>query len=300
MRRALPPLLALALLVATGCVEATPCSERPDDPACQPWVCCSTPSAEGCDPAEVARRCADAGPLGDAGPDAAPHDAAPPDAGDAGPCGGTCADPTPLCDTMSNTCVACLGDGDCTDPAAPICAAGACRGCTADAECESMATTPTCDEPSGRCVECTPDTEATTCPAPGNLACHPTDLTCTGAERGRDTGHTTEVPRRAALEVLSEYRHRVLIGARSGSRLVQPGDAPPESRELHPHHESNAGRGRPGQRGGTLSLSNDSSGALVIRGSAAHPNPSDGFEPMGSSGIFLGSGPSTVRGATTE
>lgn len=146
-------------------------------------------------------------PVDDAGPDASPPDAG--DAGaDAGPCGMACTGATLVCDTGSgmcvgclaetdctapaglcdpatNLCVACLGDGDCiADPAIPICEAGACRACTADADCAGMAASPVCDEPSGRCVECTVDSEATTCGPPANRACHPTDLTCTGQERG--------------------------------------------------------------------------------------------------------------------
>ena len=154
--------------------------------------------AFGCDPSPTPT---DTG-LADTGVDAA-------DTGvDAGPCGGACtgatpvcdtttetcvacldnthcAAPTALCDTTSNECVACLGDSDCTaDATMPICESGACRACAADADCTAMTATPVCDEPSGRCVECTVDSEETTCPAPDNFACHPTELTCTGAERG--------------------------------------------------------------------------------------------------------------------
>ena len=95
-----------------------------------------------------------------------------------------CAAPTALCDPSTNECVACLMNPDCADDTMPICEAGACRACAADADCMDMTGTPVCDEPSGRCVECTVDSEETTCPAPDNFACHPTELTCTGAERG--------------------------------------------------------------------------------------------------------------------
>ena len=95
-----------------------------------------------------------------------------------------CEGPLGLCDTTNNACVACLGDTDCDEPTMPICDAGACRACTADTDCMDIAGATVCDEPSGRCVECTVDSEETTCPAPDNRACHPTDLTCTGAERG--------------------------------------------------------------------------------------------------------------------
>ena len=142
----------------------------------------------------------------DAGEDSA-VDAADTNPPDAGPCGGACTGATPVCDTTtetcvactdnthcaapaafcdttSNECVACLMNSDCTDDTMPICEAGACRGCAADSDCTDIAATPVCDEPSGRCVECTVDSEETTCPAPDNRACHPTELTCTGAERG--------------------------------------------------------------------------------------------------------------------
>ncbi|MGE0791632.1 MAG: hypothetical protein AB7S26_38510 [Sandaracinaceae bacterium] len=90
----------------------------------------------------------------------------------------------PHCDTINHVCVACRDRDDCTDPMTPVCDAHACRACGLDSECTARTATPVCDEPSGRCVECTVDTEMTTCPAPDNFACHPTDFTCTGAERG--------------------------------------------------------------------------------------------------------------------
>jgi len=54
----------------------------------------------------------------------------------------TCADEdadAPLCDPGSGHCVACLTVDDCTDPLAPVCDGGACRGCTEHAECADTA-----------------------------------------------------------------------------------------------------------------------------------------------------------------
>ena len=180
----LPVALAVAITpVIAGCIH-----ER--------VLCTDDPTAPGCETT-------------DSGPDSATDsaaDATDTNVPDAGPCGGACtgatpvcdtttetcvactdnthcAAPTALCDTASNACVACLINTDCTDETTPICDAGNCRGCAADSDCTDIASTPVCDEPSGRCVECSVDTEETTCPAPDNFACHPTELTCTGAER---------------------------------------------------------------------------------------------------------------------
>jgi hypothetical protein len=68
------------------------------------------------------------------------------------PCGGSCKDPTPLCDKTSDKCVACLGDGDCKDAAKAKCDKGSCVPCTASEQCKAFAATPACD--AGKCVEC--------------------------------------------------------------------------------------------------------------------------------------------------
>ena len=192
-----------------GCTTQGVCQTNPADP-----VCCSDCQIDRshlwCDENEWnAGSCAEPTCDCDAPPDGGPADAGP-DAEievDAGPCGMACADPTPLCRESDGMCVTCLGDGDCEGgtprcdttagecvaclanadcgaPTLPICDEGTCRACTADTDCEAMGATPVCDEPSGQCVECTVDTEETTCPAPDNRACHPAELTCTGAERG--------------------------------------------------------------------------------------------------------------------
>ena len=72
--------------------------------------------------------------------------------GGAEPCGGPCQDPTPLCDTMTNTCVACLGHSDCTAADAARCDAGSCVACKDSAECAGVADAAVCS--SGTCVQC--------------------------------------------------------------------------------------------------------------------------------------------------
>ncbi len=72
--------------------------------------------------------------------------------GGSAPCGGSCKDPTPLCDMMSNKCVACLADGDCKDAANAHCDKGACVPCTDSSQCKSHMGTTSCDM--GKCVEC--------------------------------------------------------------------------------------------------------------------------------------------------
>ncbi len=78
--------------------------------------------------------------------------------GGAEPCGGTCKAPTPLCDTKTNMCVACLGHGDCTDADAARCDAGSCVPCQDSAECAGVAEGAVCH--SSSCVECALDDES--------------------------------------------------------------------------------------------------------------------------------------------
>ena len=72
--------------------------------------------------------------------------------GGAEPCGGACAAPTPLCDTKTDMCVACLGHGDCTDADAARCDGGSCVPCQDSAECVGVAAGAVCNSES--CVEC--------------------------------------------------------------------------------------------------------------------------------------------------
>jgi hypothetical protein len=67
------------------------------------------------------------------------------------PCGG-CSAPTPLCDESTNSCVACLGDSDCTTPNAAKCDAGACVPCDSSPQCAGIPNAEVCD--AGQCVAC--------------------------------------------------------------------------------------------------------------------------------------------------
>ena len=62
---------------------------------------------------------------------------------DLGPCGTVCQDDTPVCDTVSGTCVPCLGNDDCaSSPDGGVCLIDAadpsmnrCVGCTVNNDC---------------------------------------------------------------------------------------------------------------------------------------------------------------------
>lgn len=163
------PLLLLTVAAglafgALACTETVPlCEAMPTDPRCT-------------------------------GPDAGGHDAGGDDGGadgavdgDAGPCGGACAAPTPLCREADGTCVACLTDRDCTDLAAARCdtAAGACAPCDDSAQCAGRTGTEVCagagaGAAAGSCVECTGDDPS----ACGANVCDSRMSTCTTTPAG--------------------------------------------------------------------------------------------------------------------
>ena len=96
-----------------------------------------------------------------------------------------CAERGLICDLGSSTCVGCVGDSDCTDPAAARCDENVCTQCNDNAQCDGVdgldAENNACDD-EGVCVGCTPETEGTTCP--GALACHPVTQECTSIQVG--------------------------------------------------------------------------------------------------------------------
>jgi len=96
-----------------------------------------------------------------------------------------CAERGLICDLGSSTCVGCVGDSDCTDPAAARCDENVCAQCNDNAQCDGVdgldAENNACDD-EGVCVGCTPETEGTTCP--GALACHPVTQECTSIQVG--------------------------------------------------------------------------------------------------------------------
>jgi hypothetical protein len=174
----------ISLLVLLGCGDELPyCEDNPDDPTCACWDAAAGAIDMGCecmrDPGAPA--CViDAGDAGDSAMDAGDTG---PDV-DAGACGMTCPSGR-MCNETTGMCVECVADADCTGASASNCGTdGVCAACEADSDCEHLTATPVCDEPTGTCGECTVDTEASRCPAPDDLACDPTALTCTGAERG--------------------------------------------------------------------------------------------------------------------
>ncbi len=126
---------------------------------------------------------------------------------DAGPCGGDCAAPTPVCEESSGECVACVGDDDCTDG---VCAddntcvaclgdgdcdegvcdtdANACVECVDDAQCDGE--TPACDVDNNECVQCV---EHAQCAEVGASACGD-DNTCQACAASEECGHLDDTP----------------------------------------------------------------------------------------------------------
>ena len=78
-----------------------------------------------------------------------------------------CSGATPLCNTASNACVACMGDfgadGLACPMEAPLCTTGgACIRCTSNADCAGNASGPLCDLMTGSCgTACNGDTDCT-------------------------------------------------------------------------------------------------------------------------------------------
>ena len=95
-----------------------------------------------------------------------------------------CTEQALLCDVESSTCVACLGDSNCSTAGAARCDANECKPCNDGGQCTNIDGLPSdgnaCDN--GVCVDCTPDTEASTCP--NNRSCNPATRQCTNTEVG--------------------------------------------------------------------------------------------------------------------
>lgn len=90
-----------------------------------------------------------------------------------------CYDPSLMCDDRSNRCVACRGDGDCTEPQLPYCleSGARCAECEGDFHCPDER--PRCDPVLFRCVECT---DSRNCQLP--MVCHPQTHECFNADLG--------------------------------------------------------------------------------------------------------------------
>ena len=94
------------------------------------------------------------------------------------PCGNlTCSGATPICEESSKTCVGCLQDSDCGDPATPLCntTTKTCQaGCSASVACQRFAQAPVCNAATGACVQCTAQ-ERQAC---GSNVCDAATSTC--------------------------------------------------------------------------------------------------------------------------
>jgi MYXO-CTERM domain-containing protein len=97
-----------------------------------------------------------------------------------------CSGTTPICDTTSHTCRACVAT-DCSG-ATPICDAtsGACRACVAT---DCTGATPVCDAAIGQCVQCDA-TNHSACLAPTAI-CDVTTLSCRGCLSNSDCSTST-------------------------------------------------------------------------------------------------------------
>lgn len=170
-----------ALVAATGC-ETALCAETPEDPACDPWICCTDPGSEGCAAAsaeDYERYCgsSDGGVVmdGDAGSaDASACDMActgdrsicDPDTGECVECTeadtSACATGEDFCNEMGE-CVECRTSTDCPE-GTPICDRGTCQPCSTRTECADRdPALPVCDMGAGTCVQCTTE-DASECP----------------------------------------------------------------------------------------------------------------------------------------
>src|SRR5690606_32400921 len=89
-----------------------------------------------------------------------------------------CSGDTPFCDTDSNSCVTCPANDACTDPTASLCEDGQCAPCLNNDDCSHIQGKAVCD--AGECVECTQD-DSNAC---GESPCNPLTRLC--SEFGTD------------------------------------------------------------------------------------------------------------------
>ena len=185
-------LLATVLLVA-GCGGNAPC---PAGSSWDPAVgrCVALPHDGALADAGAADAAAD-GDLVDVGVlELGPHDGgrdlgpgrdlgAPDEGTDGGEaCGGACAGATPVCEPLTETCVACLDDGDCPSTAPQCSPTLQCVGCLDHNDCP----TGVCEPASGRCVECLTNASC------GHLAasrCETTTHACVPCSSDGDCSH---------------------------------------------------------------------------------------------------------------
>lgn len=169
MRNSTPFLLLLVLLSLTGCEDDVNCVEMAGHPDCLP-SCLEDPTLPGCDAFDLGT-----------------DDQGVPE--DAGPCG-MCASGT-VCDPAAATCVACLGDGDCTDEVCLVDAADStnneCVGCVDSDDCSGD--TGTCDTDSNECVGCLMDSD---CTDPAMAKCDTGTNTCVECDSSTQCAGTGE------------------------------------------------------------------------------------------------------------
>jgi hypothetical protein len=163
MRSYLSFALALTLV---GCTTDQSCASRPSDPLCQD---------------------VDAGTIRDVGTSDVGADGGP--TNDARmPCGGACPG-TMHCLAATDTCVACLGNGDCGGTT-PTCdtADHTCVGCVIESDCTGGSH---CEATSQTCVACLDSTQCTTA---AGARCDTSAHTCAACVDSTDCAHLTATP----------------------------------------------------------------------------------------------------------
>ncbi|MGC4070813.1 MAG: hypothetical protein QM784_40290 [Polyangiaceae bacterium] len=104
------------------------------------------------------------------------------------PCNGTCSGTTPVCDTNTDKCVACLASTDCKDSSKSVCApSNVCVECTQSTDCKD-ATKPVCNPASNACVGCLANTDCKTATA---ARCDTGTNTCTPCQSDNDCTQIT-------------------------------------------------------------------------------------------------------------
>ena len=197
MKRAYAAAFALSLFACSGppqfggagadCTQQSDCFSGLD---CVRGTCATSGESDG-GPNDVSEPDTAAPDLG---PDLTSVDGGGDTTADLGPCDGACADPTPVCDAATDSCVGCLtttdcdsgvcdpathtcvrcaANTDCTEVTASVCTANTCGACQTSADCSHLGATTVCD--AGTCVECT-GTRADTC---GGNVCDSRLNTCT-------------------------------------------------------------------------------------------------------------------------
>ncbi len=145
--------MAVAAVVASGCGNQKDSAQHDDGHALED-AGLDTPTAHDATSNPDTPQTADTG-----------HDTAAPDTG---PCGQSCAEPTPMCDEHSGECVACMQDAGCGADSHCDPDTHECVECYQNDQCGAV-----CDTSTNTCVECLGDGDCT-----DGKVCETSDNTC--------------------------------------------------------------------------------------------------------------------------